>query len=383
MKKYLITACLFVTGFIVFTSEIIEIPFYYDKADGHIYVYAEIGNRKGYFAFDTGSFQTIVLDKKENYKSFKLVSDKGTLIVKNLKISNFIYSSNTLILAGNKININYEFSVTEDPNLILSSPEIAGIIGTNIFKDKLFEISMSDSVIRIYDEKPDSYISSEPVSNEEFKKYHKIFIPIIINDKTYQALIDTGAPEAELSPKLCDGENGECLTVKVFSKTKHPFEKDYFLVKKNIELMGVKLENKIFKTHVHRNVDESLIGMNFLSGFDMLFDLRNSEKPLFYYKQRTPAEYINIFIDNTDNGSFAFFLNGKGSEVIISDIVENSPAWKAGLRPGTVITKFNSQPVFQYSINELKKLANTILRVTFIDKDGKEKTVKIKPKKML
>ena len=147
--------------------------------------------------------------------------------------------------------------------------------------------------------------------------------------------------------------------------------------------MGVKLENKIFKTHVHRNVDESLIGMNFLSGFDMLFDLRNSEKPLFYYKQRTPAEYINLFIDNTDNGSFAFFLNGKGSEVIISDIVENSPAWKAGLRPGTVITKFNSQPVFQYSINELKKLSITNLQVTFIDKNGKEKTVKIKPKKML
>ena len=106
-------------------------------------------------------------------------------------------------------------------------------------------------------------------------------------------------------------------------------------------------------------------------------------QPLFYYKQRIPTEYINLFIDNTDNGSFAFFLNGKGSEVVISDIVKNSPAWKAGLRPGTVITKFNFKPVFQYSINELKKLSITNLQVTFLDKNGKEKTVKIKPKKML
>ena len=383
MKKYLITACLFVMGFIVFASEIIEIPFYYDKADGHIYVYAEIGNKKGFFIFDTGSPFSVIFDKKKNYKSSKLVNQNTKISLFNLIIPVSTHFIDSVILSGNKIKIAYKSYITDAPDLIEYFQGIAGIIGLDMFKSKIFEISMSDSVIRIYDEKPENYHNLIVGTGKNTARFLEIIIPVIANGKTYQALIDTGAPETKFSSKLCDGENGECLTVKVFSKTKHPFEKDYFLVKKNIELMGVKLENKIFKTHVHRNVDESLIGMNFLSGFDMLFDLRNSEKPLFYYKQRTPAEYINLFIDNTDNGSFAFSLDEKGSEVVISDIVKNSPAWKAGLRPGTVITKFNSQPVFQYSINELKKLSITNLQVTFIDKNGKEKTVKIKPKKML
>ncbi len=68
MKKYLITACLFVMGFIVFASEIIEIPFYYDKADGHIYVYAEIGNKKGFLSLIPDLLFLLFLTKRRTIK---------------------------------------------------------------------------------------------------------------------------------------------------------------------------------------------------------------------------------------------------------------------------------------------------------------------------
>lgn len=74
--------------------------------------------------------------------------------------------------------------------------------------------------------------------------------------------------------------------------------------------------------------------------------------------------------------------------IIINKIIEHSPAWKMKLIPGTVITKINSRPILDYSPEDLNLLfGNSRLAIpvtiTFIDKDGKEKTVKIKPKKML
>ena len=395
MKKYLITACLFVMGFIVFTSEIIEIPFYYDKADGHIYIYAEIGNRKGFFIFDTGAPISIVFDKTESYTNFKKVIDNARGILLDIEIQTSIYSADHLVLAGNKLKTDYLFSVTDNVKIINNTRNIAGVIGLDIFKNKMFEISTTDRAIRIHNKKPDRYVFSIPIFTDitdNDKKDLKMFIPIKTDDKFYNALIDTGAATSIILPQeLYDPQNGKSLKVLAMNKADKSLAPAFFIIKKeSVELMNLKLENKIFMTNTPVWLKaNSIIGMKFLVLFDMLFDLRDLNQSLFYYKQRIPTEHLGLFIESfIENIGILSISMTPDNTIIINKIIEHSPAWKMKLIPGTVITKINSRPILDYSPEDLNLLfGNSRLAIpvtiTFIDKNGKEKTVKIKPKKML
>ncbi|WP_024465716.1 PDZ domain-containing protein [Treponema pedis] len=385
MKKYLFTAFFVFTTFVLFASEMIEIPFLYDKENKKIFVYAEIGKKKGYFMFDTGCSTSIVFDKKENYNNFKTVSNiNESYYVLNLKIPDVRYSADSLILAGNKLNLKHEFNVTDEPLLVKFFPGIAGIIGLDIFKNKIFEISMTDSLIRIYNEKPDKYMISTSVFIDDFKEHYRITIPLKSNGKTYKAMIDTGSIKTGLSEDSHDVKINSNVKIKVFNPTAHPYKKDYYAVKRTIEFMGLKFENKIFETLSIDDMNIDIIGMDILLYFDMLFDLRDNENPLFYYKQRIPSEYFNLFIDShIENKLRISILFDENNYGFIERLIEHSSAWNAGLRPGSIITKINSRPVLEYSINDIKRLTNTAFKITYIDPNGKEKTVKIKPKKML
>ena len=63
----------------------------------------------------------------------------------------------------------------------------------------------------------------------------------------------------------------------------------------------------------------------------------------------------------------------------------NEVANYVGLRAGTLITHLNAKRVSEYSIEGIKTLiaGSSQLKVTYIDGNGKEKTVKIKPEKIL
>lgn len=284
------------------------------------------------------------------------------------------------MLAGTTLKINSYFMVSDNPNL---GKDYIGIIGLNIFKDKMFEISMTDSVIRIHDKKPNGYkdfLSIQNYSSVELK----VFVPITIDGKTHNAFVDTGASYGGsilLSPNTHTIEQVKHARIKTLS------ESDSFILRpESMEVMGVKFKNKYFTTHAI-GLSEDIIGMEFLSLFDTLFDLRNEKKGLFYYKARYPYEYFHFFVGNSGLETIGIYhldIADHGG-LIVTSLIENSPAWKAGLRPGNIITKLNSRQILEYSMEGIKILigGSSRLKITYIDSKGKEKTVKIKPKKIL
>lgn len=148
--------------------------------------------------------------------------------------------------------------------------------------------------------------------------------------------------------------------------------------------MGVQFKNEDFITH-SIGLSEDIIGMKFLSLFDMLFDLRDEKNAVFYYKPRYPHKYFKFFIGRSgleNIGIYHLDLFDHKS-IIVTSLIEDSPAWKAGLRTGTLITYLNAKQVSEYSIEGIKILigGSNQLEVTYIDYNGKDKTVKIQPKK--
>ena len=380
MKKYGIIFFLIFINLLVFASEVIEIPFYYDNEKKQMFVYAEIAGKKGYFLFDTGAFSSVIFDKKENYHNFNIVAENYNIKIEGMQHSASVYSIDNVVLAGNTLTIHSYFMVSDIPNM---KKKYIGLIGMNVFKDKMFEISMSDSVIRIHDKKPDEYRDFLPIQNYSSVEL-KVFVPITIDGKTYNAFVDTGASYGEnlvLSPSTHDIEKSKHFKIKAVSKS------DSFIVEtESAEVMGVQFKNEAFVTH-SIGLFGDIIGMKFLSLFDMLFDLRDEKKAVFYYKPRYPREYFNFFIGRSGLehiGIYHIDLFDHKS-LMVSSLIEDSPAWQAGLRAGTLITHLNAKRVSEYSIEGIKILiaGSEQLKITYIDDKGKEKTVKIKPEKIL
>ena len=380
MKKYIIILFLIFTNFLVFASEVIEIPFYYDSEKKEMFVYAEIAGKKGYFLFDTGAFSSLIFDKKENYHNFNIVAENYNIKIEGMQHSASVYSIDNVVLAGNTLNINSYFMVSDNPNM---RKKYIGLIGMNVFKDKMFEISMTDSVIRIHNKKPDAYKDFLPIQNYSSVEL-KVFVPITIDGKTYNAFVDTGANYGEnilLSPDVHDSKKSKHFKINTLSKS------DSFIVEaESAEVMGVQFKNGDFITH-SIGLSENIIGMKFLSLFDMLFDLRDEKKAVFYYKPRYPHEYFNFFIGRSGLKTIGIYHLDlfDHKHLIVTSIIEDSPAWKAGLRAGTLITHLNAKRVSEYSIEGIKILiaGSEQLKITYIDDKGKEKTVKIKPEKIL
>ncbi|MGP1529471.1 MAG: hypothetical protein ACTTI3_03920 [Treponema sp.] len=380
MKKYGIIFFLIFTNLLVFASEVIEIPFYYDNEKKQMFVYAEIAGKKGYFLFDTGAPTSVIFDKKENYHNFKILAENYRLTIVDMQYSASVYSIDNVVLAGNTLTIHSYFLVSDIPDM---RKKYIGIIGMNVFKDKMFEISMSDSVIRIHDKKPDEYRDFLPIQNYSSVEL-KVFIPITIDGKTYNALVDTGASYGEnilLSPSTHDIEKSKHFKIKAVS------ESDRFIVEtKSAEVMGVQFKNEAFITYFD-GFAEDVIGMKFLSLFDMLFDLRDEKKAVFYYKPRYPREYFNFFIGKSGLEHIGIhhidLVDHKS--LMVSSLIEDTPAWQAGLRAGMLITHLNAKGVAEYSIEGIKTLigGSSQLEITYIDENGKEKTVMVKPKKIL
>ena len=380
MKKSVIVSLLFFIRSIVFASEVIEIPFYYDSEKKEMFVYAEIAGKKGYFLFDTGAFSSLIFDKKENYHNFNIVAENYNIKIEGMQHSASVYSIDNVVLAGNTLNINSYFMVSDNPNM---RKKYIGLIGMNVFKDKMFEISMTDSVIRIHNKKPDAYKDFLPIQNYSSVEL-KVFVPITIDGKTYNAFVDTGANYGEnilLSPDVHDSKKSKHFKINTLSKS------DSFIVEaESAEVMGVQFKNGDFITH-SIGLSENIIGMKFLSLFDMLFDLRDEKKAVFYYKPRYPREYFNFFIGRSGLehiGIYHIDLFDHKS-LMVSSLIEDSPAWQAGLRAGMLITHLNAKGVAEYSIEGIKTLigGSSQLEITYIDDKGKEKTVKIKPEKIL
>ena len=380
MKKYGIIFFLIFTNLLVFASEVIEIPFYYDNEKKQMFVYAEIAGKKGYFLFDTGAFSSVIFDKKENYHNFKILAENYNINVAGMQHSASVYFIDNVVLAGNTLTIHSYFMVSDIPNM---KKKYIGLIGMNVFKDKMFEISMSDSVIRIHDKKPDEYRDFLPIQNYSSVEL-KVFIPITIDGKTYNALVDTGSSYGEnilLSPSTHDIEKSKHFKIKAVS------ESDRFIVEtKSAEVMGVQFKNEAFITYF-AGFAEDVIGMKFLSLFDMLFDLRDEKKAVFYYKPRYPREYFNFFIGKSGLEHIGIhhidLVDHKS--LMVSSLIEDTPAWQAGLRAGMLITHLNAKGVAEYSIEGIKTLigGSSQLEITYIDENGKEKTVMVKPKKIL
>jgi len=385
MKKYIIVICIFFEILTLMASDVIEIPAYYNSKEGRLYVYGEFAGKNGYFILDTGSDTSIIFDDENNYKNFNKNVEYEKIDILNMSLKNLKCSTTKIKFGGTELKGNYTFHVTDNPLLIdYFSDNIKGILGLNIFYGKIFEISIHDGFIKIYNEKPDYYTNSFPILSTS----HKVTVPINIDNYSYEALIDTGSydfinlPSSDIFYK-----NKGLIDVYVIQDTSHIHNKNFsFLKKERVELMGVILKDKIFKTHRHNTIEPiAIIGNKFLCYFNILIDLKNKNNYRLYYISRIPNEYFSLFTNEEMNNIGIINVNLNGKNLEIYEVIKNSPAWNAGLRPGTLITEFNSQPILYYNLEIMKSflLAPAPLKITFIDEDGKEKTVTIKARKIL
>ncbi len=383
MKKYLILICIFIEMLTLMASEVIEKPIYYDSKENVILIHAEFGKAKGYFLFDTGADTSIIFDDQIKYKEHNKNAEYEEISILNMSLNCLKSYATQINLGGVKFKGNYKFTVYNNLELTKFFPDnIKGILGLDIFYNKIFELSIHDGYIRIYENKPVYYLNGITLSPEK----PRLYIPIKVDNYSYKALIDTGSNGfIKLPPSEIHYKNKGC--VNVIHEKKDIFGNNFSLLKKEkVEFMDIVLKNKIFKTHSHEEQNPiAIIGNKFLYYFNLLIDLKSKNNYKLYYIPRISNEYFSLFTNEEINYIGITDINLEDINFKVYEIIENSAAWDAGLRPGSIITKFNSQPILYYNIEVMKSflLTPNPVNLTFIDKDGKEKTVTIRARRIL
>ncbi len=115
-------------------------------------------------------------------------------------------------------------------------------------------------------------------------------------------------------------------------------------------------------------------------GFAIPINMAKRAKEQLISSGKITHGYLGIRMDNVKEGVAEFFGLAKGGGIIISEVVEDSPAEKAGLKKDDIILKIDGK-----DIKDKQGFKNTIgflepgTRVTLvIFRDGKEKKVKVK-----
>jgi hypothetical protein len=129
--------------------------------------------------------------------------------------------------------------------------------------------------------------------------------------------------------------------------------------------------------------DVGLLGNAFLQYYDLLLDcreLRKGKTTGLYYEPNTPLaerEYgFFSFIKNVPEFGILNFTIGE-SGLLIHSILKDSIAYNAGgLRPNTLITRINGEPINKYALEELLEPTFYLTVDSFtIREEGIEQTI--------
>lgn len=353
------------------------------------------------FILDTGSESGMVFDKW-------VIGENNLVNARTVPVYAADGNKVTDLWVANNLSINFPgVSGVQQSMLVLQENFIDienvigvqahGILGSEIFNRFVVEVDYDKKLLKLYnpkDFKVPRGFKKIPITLENFRPFVKATVK---QSKTKTAevklLIDTGASSAlfldaskheniRLPDKTVDHTLGRALVgviegkigrVKRFNLGKFKFKKVTTSFPENwiVSKTGEKDEPEEDPRH-------GTVGSEILSRFKVIFDYH--EKAL-YLKKATG--YNDSFKFNSA-GLNVLAIGEELNSYFVTDIIEDSPAVKAGLKTGDEIIAIDGKPAFFYSLTDI----NAIFRgprgrvlTLIIRRDGQldQKELKLKP----
>jgi hypothetical protein len=344
-----------------------EVPF--TVSDGKMLVFGTVNDVTGFYAIDTGATADILL--------FSPVSNLEAVYDAPFEFQMLGETFNTMryridmLYLGN-VTFTGTFGVIKPPEHIieLMPKETRGVINPCVFNTAYVEFSFSEKKIKFHDSLPENYNESMPYTFS----FPKPYVEVEIENKSYDFLflIDTGSNVAIGFPDeiLNDIDAKNKFEVAVGEV----YYNEYAVFKNNnFSLFGHTYNNVVCETSRFFEKEKiGVIGLELLQHYDIVFDPFESE---LYYRPLLPDAFYNMFFRKEVKGSglTAFIYNEDG--VAITDIAVDSPAWKAGLRPGYIITKINSYDAGGVSKDYAVRIfsSNDPIEIEYKDESGVKK----------
>ena len=373
------------------------------------------------FLLDTGVSKPIIFN-------FLNVSD--TLRIKNTKkiflrglgegkSVEALRSENNVLRIGDAIKLNQDLYAIYDANLNfgprLGIP-VHGIIGYDLFKDLIVEINYSNQFLRLTETKYYKYrkcnAKCEQLNLEFYrnKPYINCEVEIEGNQIPVKLLIDSGGSDAlwlfeddllgiESSDKYFQDFLGYGLSGSVYGKRSKI--ESFSLKNFTLKNPNVAFPDSTYTLHARKFKDRngSLAGKT-LKRFNIIIDYQRAIitlKKNSYFKDKFSYNKSGIelahdgfrFVKEIDNeisnkktglnknnevlNSTRFLINPDYKIALkpayaIVELIENSPAQRAGLLNGDIVLRINNLPTYKFSLQKLMRI--------FYDDAGK--TIRLK-----
>jgi carboxyl-terminal processing protease len=121
-------------------------------------------------------------------------------------------------------------------------------------------------------------------------------------------------------------------------------DEDYFEISKNLRIMG-----SVYEKINNFYVDEVKPGELMKKGIDAMLQ---SLDPFTVYISESQIEDFR-FTTTGEYGGIGAIIKKSNDKVIISELYENSPAFKSGLKPGDIIIEIDNHTLNKANINEV------------------------------
>ena len=342
-----------------------SIPF--EMVGGYIVINVSVNEAKSLrFILDSGVRNTIITELHEgdnislNYTKEQDVQGLG----RGNSLNAMVSESNVLKIGKLKLT-NKTILVLKDDFLNLSlqtGTKINGLLGVDFFQNYTVQLDYSSKRIKFYDNKdfeaPKGY-GVMPMTIERQKMF--IHLSVLETDtarRSIKMLIDTGAqlnawfqtltnksitiPEKSIKGKIGEGLSGEVTGI--FARVPQICIAN-FCVKNPI----VVFPDSAAIYEIIKNSDrDGTIGSQLLSRFNLIIDIFNKK---FYFKPN--STFNNPFTYNIAGIEVAqtiLFL----PQIEVVNVWKGSPAEKAGIKTGDIISEINFEKVFSMSLSQAR-----------------------------
>ncbi|MDR0558414.1 MAG: hypothetical protein LBG43_11235 [Treponema sp.] len=377
-KNLLIPALFILFSRGVEAKVLVEIPFAIND-EGRMLAFGTINDVTGFYMIDTGVIDIISLSPVSNLEAARDAPFEFWMLGE--AFTTMRYKIDTVYL-GN-VAINRGFGVIEPPEHIkdLMPKEIRGIINPCIFDTVYVEFSFSEKKIKLHDSLPENYVKNVPYTYE----FPKPFIKIETNGASYDFQIDTGAAVAIGFPEkaLDDVDAKSKIKIAVSNNDVPADYTEYSLFKHSgFSLFDHVYNNVICETNtLYQKEEVGVIGLELLRQYDFVFDPFENK---FYYQPLLPDAFYNMFFRNESKASGLVQIDYTEGGLTVKRIIVDSPAWKAGLRPGHIITKINSYDARGVSKDYLIRTIQSNNSVKIEYEDGeRRRSARIKSKLLI
>ncbi|HFK5529343.1 TPA: aspartyl protease family protein [Elizabethkingia anophelis] len=373
----------------------IKLPFKLSKDNRSIFIKLPVENQKDslLFFFDTGAATTLLdknIAKKYNLKAKYKTEVSGAGGKK-------IYD----VLTNQKIFLDRNHSI-DSTNIVLDDlsrlnalfeEKFDGIIGAAILKKYLTKIDFESHTINLYkfDEFSD-YTGYEKLPFEFYSGIPKLPITFELKNRekfSGDILFDSGAglslfvntPYKEKN-KLLDKIDKKITFASNNLSNKTNYEKGLI---KSITLGNTTFENKNLDISLASDKEGvssaedilGILGSEIIYRFNIILDYKNKNiylKPNYLFHKNFEESVSPVSLKYSDDRK----------EIIISNVLQNTDAYKKGLREGQRMISINNiQNKNIHFYSQILKQKNKKVLIKYTDSDNKVKSIRFKLKKLL